>query len=359
MPTPTRPALTTEGETLASAPEKVRYLPLQPPAIGEAVEVAPGVRWVRVPLPMDLDHINVWLIEHADGWVLVDTGFAAAACREAWQALERGPLAERPLRLIFVTHAHPDHAGLAAWLQARHGAPVWMSRATRRHMQFFHEPMTAGAIDTAMRFFAAHGATDIDELRATIAGGRYRQLVDGIPQVTHMPADEEALEWQSGAWRVLECAGHIEGHLCLHAAQRAVLISGDQVLPTISPNVSLTPRSQDPDPLGSYLASLRRLMRLPAETLVLPSHGRPFHGLEARATDLMEHHEAHLATLRAACREPRSAQDVLPLLFRRTLKGLQRFLALGEAIAHLEHLARRGGVERGIAANGDVRFTAT
>jgi len=357
MPTP--PALTTQGETLASAPERLRYLDLRPPATGEAPEVAPGVRWIRMPLPMDLDHINLWLIDRGDGWALVDTGFACDVCREAWEALERNVLAERPLELIFVTHAHPDHAGLAAWLQSRHRVPVWMSGATREHMRFFFEPLSAPALAAGMHFFATHGAADIDELRATISGGRYRQLVDGVPQVSHAPGDEERLDWHGTSWRVLECAGHIEGHLCLHDAVHSVLVSGDQVLPTISSNVSLTPRSLDADPLGSYLASLRRLARLPEDTLVLPSHGRPFFGLQARAADLIAHHEAHMATLVAACREqPRSAQDVLPLLFRRTLRGLQRFLALGEAIAHLEHLARLGRLERRVGAGGDVRFAA-
>jgi glyoxylase-like metal-dependent hydrolase (beta-lactamase superfamily II) len=357
-PTPPSPALTTEGETLASAPERLRYLQREPPGLGVAPEIAPGVRWIRMPLPMDLDHINLWLIERGDGWVLVDTGFASDVCREAWEALERTVLAEHPLRLILVTHAHPDHAGLAAWLQSRHPVPVWMSVATREHMRFFFEPMELPALERGMQFFAAHGAANLEELRSIIAGGRYRQLVDGVPRIEHTPGDTERFVWGGTRWDVLECAGHIEGHLCLHDAVHGVLVSGDQVLPTISPNVSLTPRSIDTDPLGSYLASLRRLMSLPAETLVLPSHGRPFRGLHARAADLIAHHEQHMATLVDACQEPRSAEDLLPLLFRRTLRGLQRFLALGEAIAHLEHLARRGRLERRADAGGHVRFVA-
>jgi glyoxylase-like metal-dependent hydrolase (beta-lactamase superfamily II) len=350
--------VTSEGETLASSPDRLRYLDVQPPAVGEVVSVAPGVRWIRMPLPMDLDHINLWLIDHGERCVLVDTGFSADVCRAAWHALEQRVLATTPLGLIFVTHAHPDHAGLAAWLQARHGLPVWMSQATRDHMRFFFEMLSPATLDTGIAYFAAHGAAEIDELRATISGGRYRALVSGLPEVARSPGDEETIEWGGTPWRTLECAGHIEGHLCLYDADHGVLVSGDQVLPTISSNVSLTPRSRDPDPLGSYLASLERLARLPEDTLVLPSHGRPFYGLQGRAADLAAHHAAHLATLVDACRVPCSAQDVLPLLFRRTLRGLQRFLALGEAIAHLEYLAHRGRLERRTDSAGNVRFVA-
>lgn len=349
--------VTSEGETLASAPQRLRYLDVEPPASGTAIPVAEGVHWIRMPLPMDLDHINLWLIDHDDGYVLVDTGFAADVCRKAWHSLETSVLAARPLKLIFVTHVHPDHAGLAAWLQSRHGKPVWMSRPTREHMRFFLDPLSEPAIEAGVQFFAGHGAADVDELREVISGGRYRDLVSGLPDVARFPGDEEHIEWGGTCWHLLECAGHIEGHLCLHDPARGVLISGDQVLPTISSNVSLTPRSIDVDPLGSYLASLRRLSALPAETLVLPSHGRPFYGLQARAADLIAHHEKHMATLVDACREPRSAQDVLPLLFKRSLRGLQRFLALGEAIAHLEHLAIRQRLERRVTASG-VRFVA-
>lgn len=350
--------VTSEGETLASSPDRLRYLEVQPPAIGEVAQVAPGVRWIRMPLPMDLDHINLWLIDHGGRCVLVDTGFSADICRDAWRALDQRVLAATPLELIFVTHAHPDHAGLAAWLQARHGVPAWMSQATLHQMRFFFEAMSEQALDAGIAFFARHGAADIDELRATISGGRYRALVSGLPDVAHSPADHATFEWGGTPWRMLECAGHIEGHLCLYDSAHGVLVSGDQVLPTISSNVSLTPRSRDPDPLGSYLASLERLGRLPEETLVLPSHGRPFYGLRARAADLAAHHAAHFVTLIDACRAPCSAQDVLPLLFRRTLRGLQRFLALGEAIAHLEYLARRGRLLRRTDPAGNVRFVA-
>jgi glyoxylase-like metal-dependent hydrolase (beta-lactamase superfamily II) len=311
-----------------------------------------------MPLPMDLDHINLWLIAHDDGEVLIDTGFAADVCREAWHALATGVLAERPLKLIVITHVHPDHAGLAAWLQSRHDVPVWMSRATREHMRFFLEPLTPETVDSGVQFFAAHGAEQVEELRDIIAGGRYRELVSGLPQVGRYICDEERVTWNGSSWRLLECAGHVEGHICLHDAARAVLVSGDQLLPTISSNVSLTPRSVDVDPLASYLESLRRLAELPDETLVLPSHGRPFRGIRARAADLTAHHEAHMQTLVNACAQPRSAQEVLPLLFRRSLRGLQRFLALGEAIAHLEYLARRQRLVRRLGAGGAVRFIA-
>src|SRR5262249_54557054 len=152
--------------------------------------------------------------------------------------------------------------------------------------------------------------------------------------------------WGAHEWTALETNGHAEGHLCLSNDATGVLISGDQVLPTISPNISYTYRTHDTNPLGSYLASLERLRTLPENTLVLPSHGRPFYGLQQRLDDLRSRHEQQLDMLVGACAEPKSGGEVLPLMFRRELKGFHLFLALGEALAHLEYLVHAGRVAR-------------
>ncbi|MGH8258188.1 MAG: MBL fold metallo-hydrolase, partial [Steroidobacteraceae bacterium] len=167
--------------------------------------------------------------------------------------------------------------------------------------------------------------------------------------------DEEAV-WAGRAWRWLETNGHAAGHLCLHQAADRLLIAGDQVLPSISPNVSLSGWGVDPDPLDSYLQSLERLAALDPATRVLPSHGRPFIGLQARALELRDHHHRRLDRLLSACDAPRTATDLLAVLYRRELKGFHRLLALGEALAHLEYLARRGGLARSADAVGIIRY---
>jgi len=337
-------------------PASPAYLQVPPPAPGEIAPVADGVRWIRFPLPMELDHINLWLLDHADGCVLVDTGLACEMGRGVWERLERQVLAERPLRLIVLTHLHPDHAGLAAWLQARHCVPVWTSLETERQMRQLLEPLTENQIASRRAFFHSHGVADASSFAASLTGERYRAAVSGMPSIAHHPRDCGEVSWDGATWRWIEVSGHAAGHLCLHERSRRVLISGDQILPAISPNVSATGWSPDVNPLDSYLRSLERLAALDPATLVLPSHGRPFVGLRERAVELRNHHLGQLDRLFDACREPLTANETLRVLFRRTLSGFHLLLALGEAIAHLEYLARSGRLARLTDDRGTIRY---
>lgn len=332
------------------------YAEIPPPAPGETTSIAPGVHWLRMPLPMELDHINLWLLEHDGGFVLIDTGLANDAARQTWERLEGSLLRERPLRLIVVTHLHPDHAGLAAWLQSRHGVPVWTSRTTERQMRELSTPLPDAQIARRRDFYRAQGVADLEFLGPSLAGERYRAVVSGAPDVAHHPHDGEETHWSGRTWRWLETNGHAAGHLCLHDQTNRILITGDQVLPAISPNVSLSGWGVDPDPLDSYLTSLERLGSLDPETLVLPSHGRPFRGLPARALELREHHQSRLERLLAASESPHCADELLRVLYRRELKGFHRVLALGEALAHLEYLARRNRLTRSTGEDGVVRY---
>lgn len=338
------------------APTPLSYLEIPPPAPGETVSIAPGVHWLRMPLPMELDHINLWLLEHDGGCVLIDTGLATDAARGVWERLESGFLREHPLRLIVVTHLHPDHAGLAAWLQRRHDIPVWTSRTTEGQMRELLTPLAAAEITRRRDFYRAHGVTDLEFLGASLTGERYRAAVSGTPHIAHHPQDGEQTDWTGRTWRWLEMNGHAAGHLCLHDEAGGILVTGDQVLPAISPNVSLNGWPVDPDPLDSYLESLERLGALDPATLALPSHGRPFRGLGVRATELRDHHRNHLERLLAACVVPHSAVELLRVLYRRELKGFHHVLALGEALAHLQYLAQRGRLACSRGEDGVLRY---
>lgn len=347
------PAVTAEGETFPSA--RLTYVDVPTPEPGQSVEIAPGVRWVRIPLPLDLNHINCWLIDTSDGCVVVDTGMAASIGKDAWELIEGECFSQRPLRAVFVTHIHPDHIGLAAWLQERHGVPVLTSLRTHEQAQRLLGGEGASRFSGANDFFRSHGLMDEAQVQAMFRPDRFVRMASGVPRVERFIADSEVVRWGMGDWTALETNGHAEGHLCLSNPALRVLISGDQVLPTISSNISFLFGNSDANPLGSYLSSLQRLRMLPEDTLVLPSHGVPFRGLRQRIDDLSEHHVEQLEKLAAICVEPKTAVELLPSMFRRELKGMHLFLAIGEALAHLEYLLYAGRLRRDSHA-GLVRY---
>ena len=347
--------ITHTGEKYPSPRRELDYLPIEPPSAGRATEVVPGLHWARIPLPMEPTHINVWLMEEGDGWTLVDTGMALDPCREAWHSLERDVLGGRRLCRIFVTHDHPDHMGLATWLERRHGAEVWMSAASHESVTAFLAAEPA-AIEERMRgFLSAHGmAVEQGPARGTAL--RPDLWFDGAPALAHAPVDGETFVAGGRDWRIIETGGHCRGHLCLHDPAGGLLVSGDQVLPTISPNVSVISARPEADPLREFLASLGRLEACAEDTIVLPSHGRPFRGLHGRLADVRDHHLRQLEELRRVCAEPRTAYDLLPVLFGRPLRGFHRVLAMGETVAHLNYLVSGGLMQRRQRDDGTFEF---
>lgn len=293
-----------------------------------------------------MNHINVWLVDTDDGCVVVDTGMAASIGKDAWEVIEREDFSQRPLRAVFITHIHPDHIGLAKWLQERLGVPVIMSRRTHELAYAMWSGEAQSHFNAAEQFFQSHGVRETALIRAMFRPERFARMTSGMPKVEQFIADEEVIRWGAGEWTALETNGHAEGHLCLSNPAARLLISGDQVLPTISSNISFMFHSADLNPLGSYLSSLQRLRALPEDTLVLPAHGVPFRGLRQRIDDLTGHHVQQLDKLAVLCAEPKVAMDVLPFMFRRELKEMHLFLAIGEALAHLEYLVHAGRVRR-------------
>jgi glyoxylase-like metal-dependent hydrolase (beta-lactamase superfamily II) len=332
-----------------------------PPPPGRAQALAPGVLWLRMPLPFALDHINLWLIEEADGYALVDCGYGDAATREHWQRHFATTLADRPIRRIVVTHCHPDHLGNAAWLAAHFGCTIAMTQGEYlaahaligEHAGFGHEDVRA--------LFARHGMAPGHVAALAARGNQYRRGVPEAPHAFTRLIDGDELALGPWTWRVIAGYGHSPEHASLATGDGRLLIAGDMLLPRISTNVAVWPGEPDADPVGRFVASLGAFERLPPDTLVLPSHGSPFRGIGARVARLRSHHEERLAELHRALIDaaaPLSAQDVLPVLFRRELDLQQRFFAMGEAIAHLNRLWREGRAERRVADDGSIRYAA-
>ena len=333
----------------------------EPPQPGSAREIAPGILWLRMPLPFALNHINLWLVEERDGYTLVDCGYGDVTTREHWQRHFATTLERRPIRRIVATHCHPDHLGNAAWLAARFGCTVLMTQGEFLAAHALIEQQAGFGQADVRALFARHGM-DAAHLAALAARGN--QYHRGVPEAPHAFARliaGDVVTLGDRTWRVIAGYGHSPEHAALAAAQARVLISGDMLLPRISTNVAVWPGEPDGDPVARFLASLGAFTELPADTLVLPSHGPPFRGIAARVARLRDHHAERLAELHRALVDaatPQSAQDVIPVLFRRELDLQQRFFAMGEAIAHLNHLWRDGRAERRVANDGAIRFAA-
>jgi len=332
----------------------------RPPGPGEAREVVPGILWLRMPLPFALDHINIWLMREPAGWALVDCGYGDAATRTLWETHVRQTLDGRPLTRIVATHYHPDHLGNAAWLAERFGCPVTMTLAEYLTAHAVRSAYAGHAPEDMSALFRCHAMSDEHALEMSARGNRYAEGVPGLPNSFHRILDGDVLELGPAQWRVVEGFGHSPEHACLYAEAPGVLVSGDMLLPRISTNITVWASEPDGDPLARFLSSLGRLAELPADTLVLPSHGLPFRGIGARVAALAHHHAERLAEVTAAIREsagPVSAAQIVPLLFRRELDVQQRFFAMGEAIAHLNHLWHAGALVRAVSPDGAVRFS--
>jgi glyoxylase-like metal-dependent hydrolase (beta-lactamase superfamily II) len=353
-----RVELTQEGERYVS-PHALAYPELVVPQAGAGTRIAAGLHWLRVPLPMELNHINLWLLDDEPGWTLVDTGMAEDVCREAWAAIERATLRGRRIARIVITHDHPDHVGLAPWLAERHGAQVWMSASAHAAMQAYLEAEPVQIGERLRHFLRRHGLTAKAE--GAMPAFDHRRWFGDVPQLARAVGGGETLRIGADDWQVIETAGHCGGHLCLHDPARGLLISGDQVLPSISSNVSVLPSRPEANPLAEYLESLALLAEAcESGVLVLPSHGRPFRGLQSRCTDLRAHHQEQLAAVRAACAAtPRSAFELLPVMFGRVLRGFHTIMALGEALAHLHWLRDAGAVHVEIGDDHTSRWRAT
>lgn len=330
------------------------------PAGGTTIEVAPGIHWLRMPLPFALDHINLWLLEDGEGWTIVDCGIARDETRELWGRHfdAKGLKGEPGARRLIVTHFHPDHVGLAGWLCEELGAELWMTQTEWLMAQALSVDERNHIHGSRIAFYRAHGLDEEWLSQFADRGEPYSARVAPVPSVFRRMEAGDRIRIGRHDWEVLIGRGHAPEHACLYSADAGVLISGDIVLPRITPNVSVWPSQPEADPLGEYLGCIDQFFALPADTLVLPSHRLPFHGLHARVQALKDHHDERLADVIGALDRPRTAAEILPVLFRRKLDLHQIGFAIGEAIAHLAYLHQRGRIRRERRDDGVLLYSA-
>ena len=318
--------------------------PPPPPAPGETREIAPGVLWIRMPLPISLDHINLWAIEDGDGWTLIDCGINCPEAIETWERIAAHDLGGRPVKRVIVTHMHPDHAGLAGWLARRFDCPLWMTRAE-------HRAAKAMLVDDrddprVHAFYRAAGWSPEETARYFERRAILARFYAALPDAFETMRDGSAFDIGGRRWTVIVGGGHSPEHACLHCPELGLFISGDMVLPAISPNVSAPVDEPETDAIGDWLAALARIRaRVPDSVLVLPSHGQCFHGLHARIDALDRGQRDALARLAAALDAPARADALFGVLFSRPIRRADTplmTLATGETVALLHHLVANG-----------------
>jgi glyoxylase-like metal-dependent hydrolase (beta-lactamase superfamily II) len=315
-------------------------------ADGRPVELGPGLFGMRLALPFALDHVNVWLLAGHDGWTIVDTGLADEGTRALWRARLSDLLADRPVSRLLATHFHPDHMGLAGWLAEETRAEFWTSRTEWLYGRLLSQDTSEGFIEAGRDFDRRAGLPEGEIARRAGRGNAYRTRVVPPPAAYRRVRDGDRLLIGDDDWHVMIGQGHAPEMVCLFEARRNVLIAGDQVLPRISPNVSVFGAEPLANPLAEFLASLERFRELPDDCLVLPSHGRPFRGLRGRIDQLIAHHKERLDLVLELCSGPQTVAEIMPGLFRRKLDAHQLGFAIGETLAHVNYLVESRDLRR-------------
>ncbi len=328
-----------------------------PPPPGEALEVADGILWLRLPLPMALDHVNVYALDDGDGWTIVDTGFDSRKMRAAWDALLAVPLGAKPVTRVVVTHHHPDHVGLAGWFQEQ-GAELWTTRTAWLFARMLTLDVQDRPTAETLSFWRSAGMDDaIFRQRLDERPFNFADVVAPMPLGFRRIAEGDAMRMGGRDWIVHTGAGHAPEHATFWSRDGALVLGGDQLLPSISPNLGVYATEPLADPVADWLASCEHLAGFATpDRLVLPGHKLPYRGLPLRLAQLVENHHGALARLESHLARPRTAGECFPPLFKRPIGPGEYGLALVEAMAHCLHLWHSGRAERHIGADGAWRF---
>lgn len=331
----------------------IRYPFAEPPGEGAAIEIAEGVFWMRLPLPMALDHVNVYALDDGDGWTIIDTGLASKRSRAIWNALLDGPLAGKPVTRVIVTHHHPDHVGLAGWFVTK-GATLHMPRTgwlmARMLTLDVQETPTAEALDF---YLSAGMAGEEFQRRKSERPFNFADCVVPLQLGFNRLVEGGTIQMGGRLWDVRMGDGHAPEHATFWSRDDNLVIGGDQLLPSISPNLGVYPTEPEADPVADWLASCERFVPIARDDhLVLGGHKLPFTGLPLRLNQLIENHHGALARLQDYLSEPRTAAQCFAPLFKRSIGASEYGLALVEAVAHLNHLHQSGVAHRERDADG-------
>ncbi|MEL6868554.1 MAG: MBL fold metallo-hydrolase [Pseudomonadota bacterium] len=317
---------------------ELRYADIDIPEHGQTSGVAPGIEWLRMPLPFLLGHINLWLLGDEAHVTIVDSGLNTDETKQLWPQVLRG----RSVEQVIVTHMHPDHVGCAGWLCEQHDVALHMTRGEYLMCRVLVADTGKQAPEAGHRFYQAAGFTGQALQRYQKLFGSFGRAVHHLPDAFERLQHGQKMTIGPRTWEIIATSGHCPEHASLYCRDENILIAGDQLLPTISSNVSVWPTEPNADPLGFWLDSCQLLIdTIAPDTLVLPSHGKPFRSAHLRLRQLIDEHHDGLDKLRACCASPVRAVDTFSALFKSRIDENNLIMATGEAIAHLNYLVAR------------------
>ncbi|MBB1091266.1 MBL fold metallo-hydrolase [Rhodopseudomonas palustris] len=331
------------------------------PGPHEAVEIAPGVLWLRLKLPFRLNHVNIYLLADGDGWAMVDTGFGNDTTIAAWETLFDGALQGFSISRVIVTHAHPDHFGQAGWLVQRFRCPFYMSQIEYLQGVYHQNRRTEERLVNSREFFHRHGMDETITAQLLGRGQDYLKRTVPLPAAYRRLTKGDDIQIGARSFRIITGAGHSPDQVMLYCAADKLFLSADQVLSKISPNVSVWAHEPDENALGSYLTSLAELATiLPDDVLVLPGHGLPFYGVKTRIKQLADHHEERCDMIADACRDAAmSSAELVPVVFHKHVPDAhQTGFAAGELIAHVNYMLVKKRLQIVDSSDGILRFKA-
>ncbi|MDG1731416.1 MAG: MBL fold metallo-hydrolase [Thalassotalea sp.] len=318
--------------------------PMTPPMPdGSVVEIADGLLWLRMPMPMALDHINLYLVEDDDGWFIIDTGLNTAKTRELWPTVVERHCNGKPIKGVICTHFHYDHSSLSSWLMQTFNVPLYMTYGEFYTLKSMSSGIANLGSEQQLDFYHRTGIPR-DQVDVIFDKCRKDPFIKYSPPSFIRIREGEVLTIGRRRWQIIIGEGHSPEHACLYCEEDRLLLAGDQLLPEISSNILVSEMEPQAQPLTNWFHSLEKLKSLHVETLVLPAHGPVFRQMHLRVQQLIEHHVDTLDSIREFTLQETefNAYQAMKFMFKRSLSPIETMMALGETLAHLNWLESNG-----------------
>ena len=331
-------------------------LEINKPKFGELTKIASDLYWAHFELPFRLNHVNLFLMDTPEGILILDAGLKSDHSEEHWEALLNGPLKSKKFAGLLITHYHPDHIGMAGWLQKKLNIKCLTTEKELFTAKTFRSMPDDEYAKLFRNVFVRAGMSEEDIIAKGPATRLYKNRVYELPDFEIIKAGHEIVS-NDGKWKVRTDSGHSPEHISLLDKERKLYLSGDFLLPRISPNISDNFFDPLDDRLGEYLKYLNEIQEIGSETSVFPCHDWPFKEGMQRAKDLIKHHNHRLSLiLEALNKKSITIMDSISIIFDRKIGDEQMHFAIGEARAHLIHLDVTGQVRSEVDDRGTVHY---